>query len=233
MKQIPIVILNRDRLDPTKKLVEALHKRGYFNITIIDNQSTYEPLLDWYKTSNLDVFHNDIPETLYDTGTLYRLAVEVKHPKFVDIVKDYYIFTDSDTVPVEELPENFVEHMVEICAKHNLHKVGLGLKIDDLPLDQSPAQKALAAEEQYWNGKIIDNGFELYPAPIDTTFAVYSPNSPALWGRTCYRMGGDYMVRHMPWYYDIANLPEDELYYLQNLPGGRGPCYSWEIKQML
>lgn len=233
MKQIPIVILNRDRLDPTKRLVEALHIRGYFNITIIDNQSTYEPLLSWYKEADLDIFYNNIPETLYDTGTLYRLAAEVKHPKFVDIVKDYYIFTDSDTVPVEELPEDFVEHMVSICAKYGLHKVGLGLKIDDLPMHQIAAQKALEIEHQYWNGRMPDSTYELYSAPIDTTFALYSPNSPALWGNSCYRMGGAYMVRHMPWYYDIANLPEDELYYLQNLPGGRGPHYSWEMKQML
>ena len=55
MKNTPIVILNRDRLYPLMDQVNVLKQKGYNNITIIDNQSTYEPLLEWYKTSGIDV----------------------------------------------------------------------------------------------------------------------------------------------------------------------------------
>ena len=64
MKNIPIVILNRDRLYPLQEQVNVLQKKGYTNITIIDNQSTYQPLLDWYEISGVDVFVNDIVPNL-------------------------------------------------------------------------------------------------------------------------------------------------------------------------
>jgi hypothetical protein len=153
--------------------------------------------------------------------------------KFRELTKDCYIFTDSDVVPVDSLPEDFADHMTFICKKYNKHKVGLGLKIDDLPTHQIAAQKAIEKERIYWENKIVDGEFELYPCPIDTTFAVYAPGTVPGWGHDCLRMGGNYTAHHMPWYYDINNLPADEQYYLDNLQYGKGPCYSWEIKTMI
>jgi len=46
-------------------------------------------------------------------------------------------------------------------------------------------------------------------------------------------MGGRYVARHVPWYYDIKNLPEDELYYLKNLKPNRGPTYSMQVKKSI
>lgn len=236
MKNIPIVILNKDRFGPTKDLVESLVKRNYNNITIIDNESTYEPLLEWYKTCGVEVFINDIPATLYDTGTLYRLSMEIRHPKFVEMIKDFYVFTDSDTVPVEEAPEDFIDHMVELCAQFNAHKVGLGLKLDDLP--DSPTathyiSNILEKESVFWQRRVDHPNYELFLGAIDTTFAVYAPNSPALYGEQTIRMGGAYQARHMPWYYDTNNLPEDEAHYLKHLRAGRGPNYSMQVKSAL
>jgi hypothetical protein len=31
------------------------------------------------------------------------------------------------------------------------------------------------------------------------------------------RIGGDFACRHIPWYLDFNNLPEEETYYLNNL----------------
>ena len=69
--------------------------------------------------------------------------------------------------------------------------------------------------------------------PVDTTFALYGPNKPALWGGNSIRMCGKYVIRHIPWYYDINNLPDDELYYVTNLSDGKGPAYSWRVKTEL
>jgi len=233
MKNIPIVILNKDRLDPLKKLVNVLQNKNYNNIIIVDNRSTYLPLLNWYETSKLNIFYNNIPETLFDTGTLHRLAYEVKHHIFTEIVKDYFIFTDSDVVPIDEIPDNFVEDMIYVLNKYNKHKIGLGLKIDDLPIDQPAAKDAIKTEAPYWDNKVEDKEFDLYAAPIDTTFAVYAPNSTAGWSANCLRMGGKYIARHMPWYYDINNLPEDEYFYLKHLEYNKGPVYSIRIKGLI
>jgi hypothetical protein len=232
MKHIPIVILNKDRLEPLKLLVDALKSRNYNNIIVIDNQSTYQPLLDWYTQSDIDVFYNDIEATKFDNGTFYRLAYEVQHPKFVSIIQNYYVFTDSDVVPVESAPYDFITDMISVLDKYQLHKVGLGLKIDDLPESVATTAHVVNTESQYWTNK-LDDDLILYKAPVDTTFAVYAPNSLPLWGDSSIRMGGDYVAKHIPWYYDTNNLPEDELYYVTHLQYGRGPVYSIQVKELI
>lgn len=231
INNIPIVILSKDRLEPLKLLVNSLKKRNYNNIIVIDNRSTYQKLLDWYKISGVDVFYNNIDQTLYDTGAFYRLACEIKHPKFVNLIKDYYVFTDSDVVPIDEAPEDFISGMVEVCAKYRSRKVGLGLKIDDLPYTEY-SKKIIDMEIGYWTKKIFDEKYEIYQAGIDTTFAVYQPNSTPLLDMNVIRMGGNYIARHYPWYYDINNLPEDESYYIRNLTATY-PTYSTLIKKKL
>ena len=77
MKDIKIVILNRDRLYPLMEQVQSLKSRGYNNITIIDNQSAYQPLLDWYKESELDVFYNIVTE---DSCHAFSDLVATGHP---------------------------------------------------------------------------------------------------------------------------------------------------------
>jgi len=232
MKNIPIVILNKDRLNPLKMLVNSLTQRGYNNITIIDNQTTYQPTLDWYEQCGVTVFKNTIDQTLYDTGTFYRLAFELTHPIFSEIVKDFYVFTDSDVVPIDEAPDDFINSMIEVCKQFNVGKVGLGLKIDDLP-NTDFSKHVISIESPFWQNKISHSTYELYHASIDTTFAVYAPNTKPLWQNEVIRMAGNFMSKHIPWYYDIDNMPADETYYLENLHDGRGPTYSPKVKQMI
>lgn len=232
MKQTPIVILNKDRLGPLKLLVESLHKRGYYNIIIIDNQTTYRPTLDWYKESGVNVFYNDIDATKYDTGTFYRLAFEINHPVFSEIVKDYYVFTDSDVVPEDYVPEDFIDQMINVCREFQTHKVGIGLKIDDLP-NSDFCQHVISNELPMWSKKIEHNLYDLYHAAVDTTFAVYAPNTVPLLSHDCMRIGGKFIAKHLPWYYDPNNLPADEYYYLTNLQENRGPAYSPQVKKLI
>ena len=44
-KDIPIIINNYNRLEMLTKLIHGLENKGYHNLYIIDNQSTYPPLL--------------------------------------------------------------------------------------------------------------------------------------------------------------------------------------------
>ena len=232
MKNIPIVILNKDRLMPLQLLVESLQSRGYNNIIIIDNQTTYQPTLDWYKESGVNVFYNDIDATLYDTGTFYRLAFELNHTLFSEIVKDYYVFSDSDVVPLDTVPNNFIDCMVNVCRETNTHKVGISLKIDDLP-DSDFCKHVINNESPMWVNRIAHTNYELYHAPVDTTFAVYRPNSAPILSHDCIRIAGEFVARHLPWYYDPTNMPIDEYYYLTNLQENRGPAYSPQVKKLI
>ena len=131
MKNIPIVILNRDRLYPLIDQVNVLKKKGYHNITIIDNQSTYQPLLDWYIETSIDVFYNDVTE---NSCHAFRDLVMINHPKFKDITSDWYVFNDSDIIPLDTVPDNFIEDLIDYAIRHNKTKVGMSIKIDDIDL---------------------------------------------------------------------------------------------------
>ena len=220
MKNIPIFILNKDRLDTTKMLVESLQKRNYNNITIIDNLSTYEPLLEWYPKSETNVFINTISKTC--NGALYWLAVDHKIPLFADAIKNgWYVYTDSDTIPIDETPDDFLEDMIEAAEDCTQHKMGMGIKIDDLPDTFYKKEEVIKHESIFWGNLGIIEGKKMpvYKAATDTTFAIYRPGTMPLQGTyiTGTRTGYPYVVRHLPWYYDYNNLPDDEKYYLKHL----------------
>lgn len=58
---IPIIINNYNRLTMLKKLIDSLTSRGYTNIVILDNQSAYPPLLEWYAKCQFEVIR--LPKT--------------------------------------------------------------------------------------------------------------------------------------------------------------------------
>jgi len=54
VQNIPIFINSRDRLNCLKLLIEWLLKAGYKNLIILDNDSSYPPLLDYYRGLEAD-----------------------------------------------------------------------------------------------------------------------------------------------------------------------------------
>src|SRR5271167_2766815 len=80
-KQIPIIINNRNRFEYLLQLINSLENRGYNNIFIIDNDSTYPPLLEYYKTCKYEIFmlgENVGHLAMWDTDVNERF------------IKDYY-----------------------------------------------------------------------------------------------------------------------------------------------
>jgi hypothetical protein len=205
-KQIPIIINNFNRLDSMKLLIESLEKRGYTNIYIIDNLSTYPPLLKYYDTSCHQVFRLDrnIGMTaLWESG-IYR--------KFKN---DFFVYTDSDVVPVDECPDDFLLFFLKTLKKYRLaQKVGFSLKIDDLPDCYAMKNEVISWEKQFFGRK---RGDLLYYAPIDTTFALYRPRGKrkhANFNIEMYRAAFPYMARHLPWYIDSENPDDENRYYI-------------------
>ena len=49
-RDIPIIINSFNRLTTLRRLIASLEQRGLTNIHILDNCSTYPPLLEWYAT---------------------------------------------------------------------------------------------------------------------------------------------------------------------------------------
>ena len=108
--------------------------------------------------------------------------------------------------------------MVYLANKYHIPKLGLSLKIDDLPDHFLLKQDVINHESSFFQrGYIDDDICRIFKAPVDTTFAVNAPGMPCgLYGEA-YRTGGLYFARHAPWYYDTKNLPEDERYYYEHI----------------
>ena len=214
MKQTHIVILNRDRLIPLMAQIEVLKKKGYNNITIIDNQSTYEPLLQWYATCGVDIFYNNV---VPNSHLAFRDLIVAGHHKFVDIISDWYVYNDGDIIPEDSVPDTFIDDLIGYAIKYNKPKVGMSIRIDDIDLNYPLNKWVHEYESTYWTNGIVDGDVELYPHPIDTTFAVHAPGFLPDWSSNTLRVGIPYVVRHAPFYFDPDNLPEDEKYYLTHM----------------
>lgn len=207
---IPIIINNRNRLSFLKTLIHSLESRGYTNIYIIDNASSYPPLLNYYEN-----------ECVYK---VYRLNQNLGHLALwksgiiKQFRKDYFVYTDPDVIPDEDCPADFMAVFLSVMKKYPfIEKVGFALKIDDLPDYFDKKQKVIDWEQQFWKRKIEDNP-PLYKAAIDTTFALYRPyyllggnlHSPHI------RVGEPYVAKHLPWYNDSAHLSKEDIYYIQH-----------------
>lgn len=209
-KKIPIVINNFNRLTYLKQQIERLEALGYTNIYIIDNQSTFPPLLKYY---------DQLPYTIF------RLNKNVGHLSLWKTIifkwfeHDYYVYTDPDILPVDDCPGDFMEYFKSILNTYPEYcKVGFALAIDDLPDHFGDKQKVKDWEGMYWQMK-MEADTEVYIAKIDTTFALYRPGAKGGWWIPALRVAGQYTARHLPWYRDTSAIDEEEQYFIDHASG--------------
>lgn len=209
-RDVPIFINARDRLGVLKKLIDWLLDAGYRNLIILDNNSTYQPLLEYYnnieriRRGHVKIvrFRENLGyKALWLSGILEKMKISTP-----------YVYTDPDVLPIERCPKNFVKKLMEILnSNHEIRKVGLGLVWEDITFfDKEETQRR---ESNFYAGSQI--GDNLFYAQVDTTFALYS-NVRHYSLRFSLRTTGNLMAYHLPWYFDYDNLPDDEKYYMQH-----------------
>jgi hypothetical protein len=202
----PIYIVNRNRYTSTKNLVDWLIDVGETDITILDNESTYPPVLEYYATLKVAkvqyMLENAGPYVLWDRRMHHSIHVP-------------YIVTDSDVVPSECCPKDLIAKMHTLLNEYPAYKkVGPGLRVDNIP-DNFPWKDLMLLHQfMYWQNKI---GM-CFEAKIDTTFAIYRPglvmansSDPAL------RMDIPYVADHVPW--TKYPFDEEEKYYQAHAVG--------------
>lgn len=201
---IPVFINNYNRLDYLRQLIDSLEKYGIKNIHIIDNDSKYPPLLEYYKSCKYDVIY-----LRKNVGYLSFWKTDL----FKKYGNSYYIYTDPDVVIDKDCPVDFLDRMYQLLKKYpTCHKVGLGLRIDDLPNCYKMKSSVIEHESKFWQREISKG---VYDAPVDTTFAMYRPycGGAASGGKFAIRTGFPYVIKHLPWYIDTDNLTDEEKYY--------------------
>lgn len=202
--KIKAFITNRNLLTWPKKMVGQLLEIPNIEPIILDNDSSYEPLLEWYDTAPCKVIklrRNFLHTALWNSGLFHQLVKE-----------DYYIVSDPD-LDLEGIPKDVVEKLIEGVEKFNQTKCGLALKIDDIPLEFPLRDQVLEWESPFWTSPLGD-GF--YNAPVDTTFSLHKTSKCRIHKVGGIRLGDKYTCRHMPWYLTKDNITEEYGYYLKH-----------------
>lgn len=203
---IPVFINTFNRLNTTRKLVDQVAALTNAKPIVIDNASTWGPLLEWYESCPCEVI---------------RLRENLGHhaPWMSGVISqddsDFYAVTDCD-LDLDGIPCDAISRLIEplVWYKSVIIKSGFGLRIDDLPEWQNSVRRW---ESQWWR-RPLSKDERFYRAAIDTTFALYRRDTPhdlatKVVGVPCVRSGYPYVARHVPWYLDGENLDEENANY--------------------
>ncbi len=207
----PVFVNVFNRLTTTKRLCEQLAAMPNVRVVIVDNASTYQPLLDWYNECPYEVVRlesNMGHHAPWLSGTVGKIAGS-----------GYYCVTDCD-LDLEGVPLDLMDVLrapLAPCAAGlcGVKKSGISLRIDDLPEWQS---EVVNWEQQFWE-KPLGCG-QYYDASIDTTLCMYPDDLPHMDAMTIgeiktVRSAMPYTARHVPWYLDCENLDEENQQYFQ------------------
>jgi hypothetical protein len=213
----PVIINNRNRLTTLKQLLSWL-KGLDVRVIILDNKSTYPPLLEFYKS-----YHDATIVYLKNLGhtALYSWG------EYIHFQERYFIYTDSDVVPKPDCPRDVIEYLISAKKKYySFNKIGLGIEIHDIPDHYAFKVDVVNHESQFWKQK-KDNFFV---ADTDTTFAIYdNQNTNEHCISNCLRTNYPYIIRHMPWYTNSNSLDEEEKYYILHATAkwtGKGATFN-------
>lgn len=208
----PIFILNFNQVSFLARQVAWLLQAGYRNLTVIDNHSTYPPLLSYYD----ELTRNGAIALRRRAGNDDKRTVWDEHLRPLDRP---FVFTSSDVVPDASCPADVVARLGVHLREHpEVVKVGLGLRIDDLPPTYRHRREVRVWEGEFWRAPVAPG---LFSAPVDSTFALYRRGTEyALW--PALRTGWPYLARHEPWYADSAHPSEEALYYAATIAPHRG-----------
>lgn len=199
-RRVPIFINVRDRLTCLPSLVDWLERAGHERIVLLDNASTYEPLLAYLRACPHDVRclgRNLGSRALWEAGMAPA---------------GWYVYTDPDILPCADCPLDAVGHLHELLERHSAFpKAALGLHFENLPDDFEPKahERALVSP-----GRELEAG--VYSSFADTTFALYRGSR---FDYLSLRTAKPYRAWHEGWYAEL-NPTEEDLYYLAHAKAG-------------
>ena len=209
---IPVLINNFNRVQLLKEQIDwFLSLDDKVCIIIVDNDSTYPPLLDFYRK----IDHPLIQVVMLGFNS-WRKGVEYigrkKLKKF-----DKYIITDSDLLPYPTTPKDIVGHISKLLDKYpEYNHIGASLEIGDIPNKNPLKDQIINFESKYWSpkAKLLNN--EVFVAKIDSTFAMYRSTSKVLITEPALRTNRPYTIKHMDWYLSPQEFSEEYIYYLKS-----------------
>ncbi len=209
-KKIKAIINNFNILSWTKNLADFISKDKRIDVVIVDNNSTYQPLLDWYNICSYNIV---------------RLKNNIgSHGGFCEAPKDneMYIYTDPD-LDLSNIPNDWLDLLIEGCTKYNAFKTGFSLEINDIPDDFILKESTVSWETNFWT-PYIDKRFNL--GTIDTTFSLVNPLGDK---SIMFRTNRPYTAKHIPWYINETNISDEYKNYLNTINKNYTHYSKWFI----
>ncbi|MBL8848896.1 MAG: hypothetical protein JNG89_04400 [Planctomycetaceae bacterium] len=190
-----------EQLTWPRRMAEQCVRLG-LNPIIVDNGSTYEPLLAWLENCPYEVIRVGANAGCYGFW----------HRKHHHARTDLYVVSDSD-LDLSAVPADAVDRLRRALDQNpDVAKAGLSLEIIDLPDVYPFKQDVVSWEQQFWTTRRGD----CWRADIGATFALYDPSRNALLDQNFYpavRLDRPYTARHLPWYLDFNDLTDELRYY--------------------
>lgn len=128
-----------------------------------------------------------------------------------------FAYTDPDIKFPSSLPMDFVLQLKHLAENHGAYKAGLALSlsVDGVPASAERSNlidvtepfrfvrkfDVLEWESFFWTKRLASDDYEIYAAPVDTTFAVYvKKNFNGNFLNNSIRVAGDFSAIHLPWF---------------------------------
>lgn len=202
---IPIVIVcfnNYKYVDNMIKQILNINKDYSKNIRVMNNCSSCvdtKKYLQYLESMKYKVYNN-----VTNNGPWISPFCNVD---IWNDMPDKFILTDADLEFSDKMPKNFIEILSYLCDKYDCIRIGSALDISDFDQmyqldyvtdkDTNITYNIYELEKHFWNTKIFDDNYELYDAPIDTTFHLINKNARS---NRSIRVAGNFIVKHLPWY---------------------------------
>lgn len=218
-RRIPIMIPVFNSVTHLRMMVSQLLRRDFREIVVIDNASTFPPMLAY-----LSQIESDISVIRLDQNKGPR-SIFIDKKSFLALPQ-FFCVTDPDLEFNTALPDDFLCELISLTEEHQVGKAGLALDISDRSAMRDEDFQVGAQryriwewEAQFWQNRVgsTSTGDEVYDALIDTTFAVYNKRffNPTDYLKAV-RVGGKYTCRHLPWYKNRVLPQEEEEFYRAN-----------------
>ena len=191
--RVPVFIPVRDRVTPLRAVIEWLERAGHDEIWLIDNASTYGPLVELLDSTVHRVVRLDRNlghRSPFLSGVVQREAAG-----------RHFVITDPDVVPDGDCPLDAVAHFREILDRYpEIDKVGFGLRIDDLPVGYPLVDEVAAWEKRFWSTRWSRACFEPTSIPPSRFYRPFDrrhrEDRPC--GRACAVLGPSHPVVSHP-----------------------------------
>jgi len=194
-ENIPCLIIAYNNYTYVKKICERLINITN-NIFIVDNNSTYGPMVNFLDNSKLNIIRlsKNHGHRVYELESIKK------------IVGPIFLLTDPDIEISDAVDKKTIQIMYETSEKYKIRKVGVALDIsgDNLREDVKYENQTIKQwESKFWQNKVMHEEIEMYWADIDTTFCLINNNYTTNWPYI--RLAGPYTSKHLPWYKDWKN----------------------------